>query len=195
MAHARWLQHGRSRCRDCFGERSHAENHDLPAFAPRAGVFMHGTDDPIVPYGGGSYKPGRFHVLSAEDSAKTWAKFDRCEEKPAEAKLPSLEKGGKETKIFTFNGCQENAQVVLYALKAAATRGPAASNTCPRKRSVRPAMPSTPTRRSGVSWLQRKSRAKAAPENSASSTPDAIAHPDKTWQSSARSSIRLHIPE
>ncbi len=91
---------------------------------PVPAVFMHGTDDPIDPYGGGSYKPGRFHVLSAEDSAKTWAKFDRCEEKPTEAKLPSLEKGGKETKIFTFNGCHENAQVVLYAVKGAGNTWP-----------------------------------------------------------------------
>ncbi len=88
----------------------------LPARAASA-LFINGTDDPIVPDNGGTYKPGRFHVLSAEDSAKTWAKFDRCGEKPEQAKLPSAEKGGKETKTYTYGGCQDNAQVVLYSVK------------------------------------------------------------------------------
>jgi polyhydroxybutyrate depolymerase len=88
----------------------------LPARAVPA-LFINGTEDPVVPDNGGNYKPGRFHVLSAEDSAKTWAKFDRCGEKPAQDKLPSSEKGGKETKTFTFSGCQTNAQVVLYSVK------------------------------------------------------------------------------
>ncbi len=86
---------------------------------PVPALFIDGTDDPIVPYGGGNYKPGHFHVLSAEDSAKTWARFDRCEEKPAQDKIPPLDKdkGSKETKTFTFNGCHDNAQVALYAVK------------------------------------------------------------------------------
>jgi polyhydroxybutyrate depolymerase len=88
----------------------------LPA-RPVPALFLNGTEDPIVPYGGGTYKPGQFHVLSAEDSAKTWAKFDRCEEKPAQQKVQPLQKGEKESKTFTFSGCHDNAQVVLYAVK------------------------------------------------------------------------------
>src|SRR5580700_2351495 len=88
----------------------------LPA-RPVSALFLDGTDDPLVPYGGGTYKPGQFHVLSAEDSAKTWAKFDRCDEKPAQEKIQPLQKGEKESKTFTFSGCHDNAQVVLYAVK------------------------------------------------------------------------------
>ena len=88
----------------------------LPARAASV-LFINGTDDPIVPDNGGTYKPGRFHVLSAEDSAKTWAKFDHCGEKPEQAKLPSADKGGKETKTYTYSGCQDNAQVVLFSVK------------------------------------------------------------------------------
>jgi len=87
---------------------------------PVPALFINGTDDPIVPYKGGNYKPGKFPVLSAEDSAKSWAKFDRCDEKPAQDKLPPQikdEKGAKETKTFSFSGCHDNAQVVLYAVK------------------------------------------------------------------------------
>jgi polyhydroxybutyrate depolymerase len=88
----------------------------LPAH-PVSALFISGTDDPIVPDGGGTYKPGHFHVLSAEDSAKSWASFDHCAEKPAQSKLPPAEKGGKDTKVYTYGGCQENAQVALYSVK------------------------------------------------------------------------------
>jgi polyhydroxybutyrate depolymerase len=71
----------------------------------------------VVPDNGGNYKPGRFHVLSADESAKTWARFDHCAEKPAQDKLPSSEKGGKDTKTYTYSGCPSNAQVVLYSVK------------------------------------------------------------------------------
>jgi polyhydroxybutyrate depolymerase len=91
---------------------------------PVPALFMEGTDDPIIPDSGGTYKPGPFHVLSAEDSAKAWAKFDRCAEKPAQGKLPAAEKGGKEIKTFTFAGCQDNAQVVLYSIKGGGNTWP-----------------------------------------------------------------------
>lgn len=95
----------------------------LPSRAVPA-LFIHGTDDPIVPDSGGNYKPGQFHVLSAEDGAKTWARFDHCAEKPAQDKLPPLQKGGKETKTATYNGCQENAQVMLYSVKGGGNTWP-----------------------------------------------------------------------
>src|SRR5271156_993120 len=88
----------------------------LPSRAVPA-VFVDGTEDPIVPYNGGNYKAGRFHVLSAEDTAKTWASFDHCGEKPAQSKIPPAKKGDKEIKTYTYNGCQNNAAVVLYSVK------------------------------------------------------------------------------
>jgi polyhydroxybutyrate depolymerase len=91
---------------------------------PVPALFIEGTDDPIDPYNGGTYKPAHFAVLSAEDSAKAWAKFDRCGEKPAQGKLPASEKGGKEIKTFTFGGCQADAQVVLYSIKAGGNTWP-----------------------------------------------------------------------
>jgi len=84
---------------------------------PVPALFIDGTEDPVISYNGGSYKPGQFHMLSAEDSVKAWARFDRCVEKPAQGKLPSADPKWKETKTFTFSGCREDAQVVLYAVK------------------------------------------------------------------------------
>jgi polyhydroxybutyrate depolymerase len=84
---------------------------------PVSALLMNGTDDPIVHYDGGRYKDGMFRLLSAEDSAKEWARIDRCSDKPAESKLPALQEGGKDTKVYQFEGCQENSQVTLYSVK------------------------------------------------------------------------------
>ena len=80
-------------------------------------LFVNGTDDPIVHYGGGRYRDGLLHLLSAEDSAKQWARLNRCSEKPVESKLPSQQKGWKDTKVYLFDACQQNAQVALDAIK------------------------------------------------------------------------------
>jgi polyhydroxybutyrate depolymerase len=84
---------------------------------PIPALFMNGTDDPIVHYDGGRYKDGLLHLLSAEDTAKDWARLNHCSEKPSESKLPSLQKGSKDTKVYLFDDCKENAQVALYAVK------------------------------------------------------------------------------
>jgi len=87
-------------------------------------VMIDGTSDPVVPYGGGTEHNLSLATLSVEDSAKTWAKYDRCEEKPERSKLPAHEKGGMETKVDTYNGCQQNAQVLLYSVKGAGNTWP-----------------------------------------------------------------------
>jgi polyhydroxybutyrate depolymerase len=80
-------------------------------------LFINGTDDPIVPYGGGRYKDGMLRLLSAADSAKEWARVDACSDKPSESKLPSVREGGKDTQVYLFNDCRGGSQVALYAVK------------------------------------------------------------------------------
>ncbi len=87
-------------------------------------VMINGTSDPIVPYGGGTEHNLNVPTLSAENSAKAWAKIDRCGEKPDKSKLPEHAKGGMETKVDTYNGCQQNAQVILYSVKGAGNTWP-----------------------------------------------------------------------
>jgi polyhydroxybutyrate depolymerase len=87
-------------------------------------VMINGTSDPVVPYGGGTEHNLSLATLSAEDSAKAWAKFDRCGEKPAHAKLPERAKGGMETKTDTYDGCGQGAQVMLYSVKGAGNTWP-----------------------------------------------------------------------
>jgi len=87
-------------------------------------AMVSGTSDPVVPYGGGTEHNMNIAVISVEDSAKAWAKIDRCEEKPEKSKLSAHAKGGMETKIDTYNGCQQSAQVVLYSVKGAGNTWP-----------------------------------------------------------------------
>ncbi len=87
-------------------------------------MMITGTSDPLVPHGGGTEKNLNLATLSADDSAKAWAKIDHCGDKPAHSKLPSKSKGGMETKIDTFEGCGQGAQVVLYSVKGAGNTWP-----------------------------------------------------------------------
>ncbi|HEY6372849.1 MAG TPA: PHB depolymerase family esterase, partial [Candidatus Sulfotelmatobacter sp.] len=87
-------------------------------------VMINGTSDPVVPYGGGTEHNLNLATLSAEDSAKAWAKIDRCAEKPEKSKIEPSAKGGMETKVDTYNGCQQDAPVVLYSVKGAGNTWP-----------------------------------------------------------------------
>jgi len=87
-------------------------------------MMINGTSDPVVPYGGGTEHNLSLATLSVENSAKAWAKIDRCAEKPERSKLPPRAKGGMETKIDTYTACQQNAQVVLYSVKGAGNTWP-----------------------------------------------------------------------
>ena len=87
-------------------------------------LMINGTSDPVVPYGGGTEHNMNLPVISAEDSAQAWAKIDRCAEKPEKSRLPAKEKGGMETKVDTYTGCQQSAQVVLYSVKGGGNTWP-----------------------------------------------------------------------
>jgi polyhydroxybutyrate depolymerase len=87
-------------------------------------VMINGTSDPVVPYKGGTEHNLQSPVISVADSAKAWAKIDGCAEKPTQTKLPAHEKGGMETKVETYDGCQQGAQVVLYSVKGGGNTWP-----------------------------------------------------------------------
>jgi len=87
-------------------------------------LMINGTSDPVVPYGGGTEHNLSLPMLSAEDSAKAWAKIDRCSEKPERSKVSAGTKGGMETKVDTYEGCAQAAQVALYSVKGAGNTWP-----------------------------------------------------------------------
>ncbi len=96
-------------------------------------AMVNGTSDPVVPYGGGTEHNQNLATLSAEDSAKSWAKIDRCAEKPEKSKLSAKGKGGMETKVDTYGSCQQDAQIVLYSVKGAGNTWPGGEQYEPEK--------------------------------------------------------------
>ena len=87
-------------------------------------VMINGTSDPIVPHGGGTEHNLQLPVISVEDTAKAWARDDRCAEKPTHTKLPARAKGGMTTEVDTYDGCRDGAQVVSYNVKGAGNTWP-----------------------------------------------------------------------
>lgn len=103
-------------------------------------LMINGTDDPIVKYNGGHYKGASsggsgegVATLSAEDSAKYFARLDNCAKKPEHTKIAAKEKGGLKTEVDTFAGCQQNAQVVLYAVDGGGDTWPGGEQYMPEK--------------------------------------------------------------
>jgi len=115
-------------------------------------VMINGTSDPVVPHGGGTEHNLQLPVISVEDSAKAWAKINRCAEKPTQTKLPAREKGGMETKVESYDGCQQGAQVVSYSVKGAGNTWPGGNSTKSRSKSGKLARIWMPTKPSGVFW-------------------------------------------
>jgi polyhydroxybutyrate depolymerase len=87
-------------------------------------VMINGTSDPVVPYGGGTEHNLHLKTVSVEDTAKSWARIDRCSEKPSQSKLQAHQKGGMETRVDTYDGCQQGAQVVSYSVKGGGNAWP-----------------------------------------------------------------------
>jgi polyhydroxybutyrate depolymerase len=108
---------------------------------PMPVLMINGTDDPIVKYNGGHYKGaeyggesgGGLATISAEDSAKYWAKLNNCAKKPERSKLPAKAKGGMKTEVNTFDGCQQNAQVTLYSIDGGGNTWPGGEQYMPEK--------------------------------------------------------------
>jgi polyhydroxybutyrate depolymerase len=107
---------------------------------PISVLMINGTDDPIVKYNGGHYKGANsgsssegLATLSADDSAKYWAKLDNCSKKPEHSKMPAKEKGGLKTEVSTFAGCQQNAEIALYTIDGGGNTWPGGEQYMPEK--------------------------------------------------------------
>ncbi len=81
---------------------------------PVSVLLMHGMLDEQIPYMGGSVggKPGTREYLSAEESARFWARSDGCEAPP---ETREIMKGA--VTLRTWKNCCNNTEVVLYTLK------------------------------------------------------------------------------
>ena len=77
---------------------------------PVAVLQIHGTVDKTVPYDGG-YNPWGYTFLSAQNTAREWAKVNGCNAEPAVNNLLN-----NQVISYTYNNCKTGKPVVLYAL-------------------------------------------------------------------------------
>ncbi len=87
---------------------------------PVSVLLINGTDDPLVPWAGGEVHLGPLklgQVLSVADTVKFWVTKDGCTAAPVEAPLPDTDPhDGTTVTTETYGGCQDDVEVVLYAV-------------------------------------------------------------------------------
>jgi polyhydroxybutyrate depolymerase len=85
--------------------------------SPMSVMIIAGTDDPLMPFGGGPVGfglKGRGDVLSAPDTARYWAKADGCNLEPATASLPDKDPAdGTRLGLARFGGGTAGTEVQL----------------------------------------------------------------------------------
>jgi polyhydroxybutyrate depolymerase len=84
-------------------------------------VFFMGTDDPLVPYGGGEIRlflRSRGRVLSAADAVKLWIGRDGCPEAVHDSTWID-EAPGDGTRVHreSYGPCRDGSEVVLYSIE------------------------------------------------------------------------------
>jgi polyhydroxybutyrate depolymerase len=84
-------------------------------------LIINGTDDPLVPWAGGDIHLGKTEfgeVLSVADTVKFWVGKDQCSSSPVVTQLPDKDPAdGTTVRQEIYGGCQDGAEVVLYAIE------------------------------------------------------------------------------
>lgn len=85
---------------------------------PVAVLFINGTEDPVVPYNGGTILGNKGSVLGAEDTVKQWVKWNKCELKP-ELETINQQEDGVKVFIYNYNTCKSKKLVRFIKLEGA----------------------------------------------------------------------------
>jgi len=87
---------------------------------PVAVMITAGTDDPLMPYVGGSvglFLKMRGDVLSAADTTSLWVKADGCSATPVTTQLPyAVPSDGTRVTVNTYGGGKRGTDVLLYTV-------------------------------------------------------------------------------
>jgi polyhydroxybutyrate depolymerase len=95
-------------------ERFHPEN-------PVSVLILHGTADPLVPYGGGDvslFGKKRGRLLPTEEAAGKWADRNGCRGELVEGSVINADpRDGCQVRPFAYSGCREGTGVSLYRIE------------------------------------------------------------------------------
>jgi len=85
---------------------------------PISVMLIHGTDDPLVPFGGGRVRAGaKGPILSAHDSAIKWARLNGCVSDPEITYLPNKVDDATRVRVEKYGSGKENTEVILYVIE------------------------------------------------------------------------------
>lgn len=84
-------------------------------------MFFNGTDDNLMPYGGGSIRsaPGRGaggEVLSYAQTKDFWASMNGCSGSTGEVAVPDRANDGTEVSVEQFRSCRGGAELTFYTV-------------------------------------------------------------------------------
>ncbi len=115
---------------------SMAEGLDCRPARPLSLLVMNGTEDPLVPWEGGSVRLGERElgrVLPVEASVTFWVEANGCDPDPGRAWLPDKDpEDGSRVERVTYTGCREGTQVVLYRVEGGGHTWPGGSQYAPQ---------------------------------------------------------------
>ena len=77
---------------------------------------IHGTDDPIVAYGGGQITGGAGSVLSAPATFSLWGSLDGCRSAATQTSLPQRIDDGTTVQLRSYPRCHAGVAVKLYTV-------------------------------------------------------------------------------
>ena len=99
-------------------------------------LLVHGTNDPLVPYGGGEITLGRTTrgaVLGALPSVARWRNLDGCTREAVTAQLPDNAHDGTTVSSSDATGCREGSEVLFYSIAGGGHGWPGAAPLLPER--------------------------------------------------------------
>ena len=100
---------------------------------PVAVLQTHGTDDPVVPYHGGTMhgRGGDSQVVGAPELSSRWRALDQCPSPPGKDALPSTGDGTIVHRA-TSGGCADGTEVVLVRVDGGGHQWPSGTSPHPK---------------------------------------------------------------
>jgi polyhydroxybutyrate depolymerase len=89
--------------------------------SPVSALVMNGTDDPLVPWGGGTIRIGRQEfgeVISTAETVAFWVAADGCGAAPLRTELSDADpEDGTRVWLETYAGCASDSDVAFYTIQ------------------------------------------------------------------------------
>lgn len=97
---------------------------------PVPALFIHGTDDPLVPFNGGRLGD-RGNAVSADSTVALWAAWDRCGPSAPALALADTAHDGTTVEVRRYADCAGGAEVVGYVVRGGGHAWPGGTQYLP----------------------------------------------------------------